>query len=60
VRQFGYLLMRVLAGPFGFVPLGWPMLASLLGVVAGYLAATELVKTRKYWFGRKAGSSTSA
>ena len=50
----------VLAGPFGFVPLGAPMLAGLLGVVAAYLAATELVKTRKYWFGRKPGSSRSA
>ena len=49
----------VLAGAFGFVPLAWPVVASLLGVVAGYLAATELVKTRKYWFGRKANSPAS-
>ena len=49
----------VLARPFGFVPLAGPLLASLLGVLAAYLAATELVKTRKYWFGRKASSSAS-
>ncbi|HET7197384.1 MAG TPA: HAD-IC family P-type ATPase, partial [Burkholderiales bacterium] len=49
-----------LAGAFGFVPLGWPLLASLAGVVLGYLAATEAVKTRKYWFGRKSGASASA
>jgi Mg2+-importing ATPase len=45
-----------LAGAFAFVPLPWPVLAGLLAVVAGYLGATELVKTRKYWFGRKANS----
>ena len=49
-----------LAEAFGFVPLGWPVMASLLGVVAGYLAATEGVKTRKYWFGRKSNSSAAA
>jgi Mg2+-importing ATPase len=48
------------AAAFGFVPLGAPLLASLLGVVAAYLAVTEGVKTRKYWFGRKANSSLSA
>ncbi len=49
-----------LAAAFGFVPLPGPMLAGLLGLVAAYLGATEVVKTRKYWFGRKPGSSTSA
>ena len=31
---------------FGFVPLALPVLGALLGVVAGYLACTELVKRR--------------
>ena len=46
-----------LAAAFGFVPLPAPVLAGLLGVVAAYLGATEVVKTRKYWFGRKPSSS---
>jgi Mg2+-importing ATPase len=52
--------LGLLAGAFGFVPLAWPMLAALLAIVAGYLAVTEAVKTRKYWFGRNANSSASA
>ena len=47
---------------FGLVSSAFDLLTFwlLLGVVAAYLAATELVKTRKYWFGRKVKSSASA
>jgi Mg2+-importing ATPase len=51
--------LGALAGAFGFVPLAGPMVAVLLGVVAGYLGVTEAVKSRKYWFGRKSNSSAS-
>ncbi|WP_148213351.1 cation-translocating P-type ATPase [Rhodospirillum centenum] len=37
-----------LAGPLGFVPLPPALLATLLGVVALYVAATELAKRRFY------------
>jgi Mg2+-importing ATPase len=46
-----------LSRAFGFVPLPWPLVATALLVVAAYLGATEAVKIRKYWFGRKSGSS---
>ncbi|HEY5895965.1 MAG TPA: magnesium-translocating P-type ATPase [Burkholderiales bacterium] len=45
------------ARAFGFVPLGWPLIAAALAIVAAYLLCTEAVKMRKYWFGRKSGSS---
>ena len=45
---------------FGFVPLSAPLLGAAVLVVVAYLACTEAVKMRKYWFGRKSGSSASA
>jgi Mg2+-importing ATPase len=45
---------------FGFVPLSAPLLGAAILVVLAYLACTEAVKMRKYWFGRKSGSSASA
>ena len=42
-----------LAKAFGFAPLPAPLMLAALGVVLAYLLATEAVKTRKYWFGRK-------
>jgi hypothetical protein len=33
------------AGLFGFVPLPWPLMATALGVVIGYVACTEAAKT---------------
>ena len=35
------------ASVFGFVPLPWPLLATMLTITAGYIAATELAK---HWF----------
>jgi Mg2+-importing ATPase len=37
-----------LAGMFGFVPLPWTVLAAALGIVAAYVAGTELAKLRFY------------
>lgn len=42
------------ARAFGFVPVDWPVMASMLALVAGYLAVTEAVKRRKYWFTSRA------
>ena len=42
------------AGLLGFVPLPLPVLATLLGVVAAYVAATEAAK-RWFWRSRRKG-----
>ena len=33
---------------FGFVPLPWPLLATMVLIVVGYIVATEVVKNRYF------------
>ncbi len=57
----GFTLLIPYLGGFatalGFVPLAWPVMASALLIVLGYLVSTEAVKRRKYWFGSKSCSA---
>ena len=49
----GLPYMGAAAGLFGFVPLSWPLMATALAVVFGYVACTEAVKVHMFGLPRR-------